>query len=329
MLPRKKKNPPAPTPAQSRPAAPKRKQPVSWVRTPMKTGAPDADATGLSSPSPLDQGPLIDPLDLFRLHTKRMEEKGVAIPLDPALEHLTAKNHFSDPAIGDGYHLPKINPELLCCFCDELLPASPSARFLKLSSYLQGVSEVKRRVSATNQLAFHLPFPRIADHCRLHQAESSTIPMGQNRGWPTQIEFSILPSRVRSHRQHLKNVCDRQIPSDFLRDALEAWETHGGRKVQSVSHEYSSFQIEQPGYYGVQGYKIILKELQSMFMRSAIQLAQPLDNDFLLRKVLIPEVVMCLIAEDYDLPVLDPRVRSHLEDSRSFGSVVFPDSDDE
>ncbi|KAA1121865.1 hypothetical protein PGTUg99_034221 [Puccinia graminis f. sp. tritici] len=79
----------------------------------MKTGAPDADATGLSSPSPLDQGPLIDPLDLFRLHTKRMEEKGVAIPLDPALEHLTAKNHFSDPAIGDGDHLPKINPGIV------------------------------------------------------------------------------------------------------------------------------------------------------------------------------------------------------------------------
>ncbi|KAA1077672.1 hypothetical protein PGT21_015665 [Puccinia graminis f. sp. tritici] len=52
--------------------------PSDVLRTPMKTGAPDADATGLSSPSPQDQGPLINPLDLFRLHTKRMEEKGVA-----------------------------------------------------------------------------------------------------------------------------------------------------------------------------------------------------------------------------------------------------------
>ncbi|EFP88488.2 uncharacterized protein PGTG_14066 [Puccinia graminis f. sp. tritici CRL 75-36-700-3] len=286
----------------------------------MKTGAPDADATGLSSPSPLDQGPLINPLDLFRLHTKRMEEKGVAIPLDPALEHLTAKNHFSDPAIGDGDHLPKINPELLCCFCDELLPASPSARFLKLSSYLQGVSEVKRRVSATNQLAFHLP----------------SIHLGSFPGLQT-TAVCIRQSPVRS--QWVK-IAAGQLKSSFQSSQAESDLTDSISKMYVIakSHRIFSGTHWRPGrlmgdgrskVYGVQGYKIILKELQSMFMRSAIQLAQPLDNDFLLRKVLIPEVVMCLIAEDYDLPVLDPRVRSHLEDSRSFGSVVFPDSDDE
>ncbi|KAA1101617.1 hypothetical protein PGT21_025987 [Puccinia graminis f. sp. tritici] len=89
-------------------------QPPSEVlRTPMKTGPPDADATRLSSPSPQTQGPLIDVLDLFRLHTKQMEERGLAIPLDPALEHLTAENLFSEPAIEDGDHLPKINPGIV------------------------------------------------------------------------------------------------------------------------------------------------------------------------------------------------------------------------
>jgi hypothetical protein len=42
-----------------------------------------------------------------------MEEKGLAIPLDPALEHLTAENLFSEPAIEDGDHLPKINPGIV------------------------------------------------------------------------------------------------------------------------------------------------------------------------------------------------------------------------
>ncbi|KNZ48520.1 uncharacterized protein VP01_5605g4 [Puccinia sorghi] len=55
--------------------------------------------------------------------------------------------------------------------------------------------------------------------------------------------------------------------------------------------------------YGIKGYEVIYKTLLDMFLSpSAIDntsfLGQPLAPEYLIRKVFIPEIALCLIAED-------------------------------
>lgn len=52
--------------------------------------------------------------------------------------------------------------------------------------------------------------------------------------------------------------------------------------------------------------------------------AGPFPPEFFIRRVLVPEVSMLLIAEDLGLPTSDPKVRITLEASRDFGNAVFP-----
>jgi hypothetical protein len=41
------------------------------------------------------------------------------------------------------------------------------------------------------------------------------------------------------------------------------------------------------------------------------------------------ETAKCLIAEDLGLALNDPQVETHLEQSQAFGSVLFPDEDED
>ncbi|KAI9612575.1 hypothetical protein H4Q26_007732 [Puccinia striiformis f. sp. tritici PST-130] len=86
----------------------------------------------------------------------------------------------------------EMDPDDLCCFCDEILPKNPSAAFLKANKKLRALPEVRARNKSKNPSALYLPFPQRAEHCQLHQAELTTIPDGINRGWPTQIDFGKL-----------------------------------------------------------------------------------------------------------------------------------------
>ncbi|KNZ49368.1 uncharacterized protein VP01_5064g1 [Puccinia sorghi] len=102
-------------------------------------------------------------------------------------------------------------------------------------------------------------------------------------------------------------------------------------KIHSVCYEMGSFGVEQPGYYGVQGYEVIYLTLASMFMSPAAlnetaRLAHPLSPDYFIRKVLVPETALRLIAEDLNTVLTDPLVYKTLEDSRAYGLAKFPDT---
>ncbi|KAA1106226.1 hypothetical protein PGT21_031296 [Puccinia graminis f. sp. tritici] len=212
----------------------------------------------------------------------------------------------------------------MCSFCDEILPIHPSARFIKLNQYLTGLREARPRFSTHNPNALHLPFPRVADHCRLHRAEQDLIPIGLQRGWPMTIDFAGLASRVASHQSYLRQIVLQEIPSVHFDLALENWNSLGPRKVQSMAHEMSTFHVEQPGYYGVQGFRVIMQTLHWIFKSPGIPLHNAMSNEYVMRKVLVAEVAKCLIAEDLGLSITDPKLQEHLEDSRVFGSVLFP-----
>ncbi|KAA1092421.1 hypothetical protein PGT21_002158 [Puccinia graminis f. sp. tritici] len=225
------------------------------------------------------------------------------------------------------------NPASLCPFCDKPLPENPSAGLVKHLEYLKNQPGVKRRKESKNPSALYLPFPMIANYCQRHRAEKQLIPMGLAKGWPSKIDFKTLPNRITSHLQYLNKICTREIASDFLDMALEEWSVQGPRKAQSVINEFGTFQIEQPGYYGSRGWEVICHTLKAIFLSPSrcdwtLEQALPLTPEFLLLKVLVPETALCLIADDLKLGVKDARVRTTLEESRTFGTVMFPDEDD-
>ena len=57
-------------------------------------------------------------------------------------------------------------------------------------------------------------------------------------------------------------------------------------------------------------------------------LAQPLPPEYFLRKVLVPETALGLIAQDINKPISDPIVREQLEKSRTYGAALFPEGDE-
>jgi hypothetical protein len=69
-----------------------------------------------------------------------------------------------------------------------------------------------------------------------------------------------------------------------------------------------------------------------MFMRPSvvnriIELVDPLTPDYFLRRVLVGETAPGLIAEDLGCQISNPLVQHTLEESRSFGAIMFPDVD--
>ncbi|KAA1090994.1 hypothetical protein PGT21_020046 [Puccinia graminis f. sp. tritici] len=204
----------------------------------------------------------------------------------------------------------------LCVFCDQLLPTNPSPNLVELGRYLKGRSDVLYRYHPKNKQALHLPFHVVADYCRMHHNKTEVIPMGQQRGWPTVIDFSQLHG---------------EKPSDFLDGALANWATLGPTKCQSVFYDIGSFDVEQPGYYGAQGFEVIYRTLYPLFVgymnATAAQLAAPLSPEYFLQKVMIPEAALGLIAQDMQLSPWNRLVRETLEASRQYGLAMFPDED--
>ncbi|POW09333.1 hypothetical protein PSTT_06894 [Puccinia striiformis] len=182
----------------------------------------------------------------------------------------------------------------------------PDQEMVKVMQYLQGVPEVKICKNSSNPAALYLPviWP-FGTHCDLHRAETSLIPLGISKGWPLTINFESLPDLVTVHQKYLKQICTGEIDSTFLRQALEFWKNLGPTKAQ-----------------------IIIHTLNHIFPESLGILHHLLSNEFLLSRVFVPEVAKCLIAEDFGLDVTDPKVQEHLEESRRFGTIVFPDKDD-
>ncbi|POV97240.1 hypothetical protein PSTT_15201 [Puccinia striiformis] len=249
-------------------------------------------------------------------------------------------------------------PEGLCRFCDERLPHPQSARLAALGTSLVRRREVARRYSRVNPLALHLPLddpPAQTDRSQSNSVPGSRqttaiIPMGIKQGWPTQIDFSKLSKSVpatsidhpaQKHTNHLSDrrvekladhlwaVIHKAVASDFWEPALSKWRTLGRTKCMSIFHEMDSFDTELPGYYGYQGFQLIYQQLVYMFLKSTLEtvtrLAHPLDPEYLLRKVLMPEAALCLIGQDMSLPMSHPKVRATLEQSREFGNAMYPD----
>ncbi|KNZ55298.1 uncharacterized protein VP01_2719g6 [Puccinia sorghi] len=128
-------------------------------------------------------------------------------------------------------------------------------------------------------------FSETAYYFSWHQAEMDLIPMGLEKGWPSEIDFENLHVPVYALVDHLWEVTKIDIPSYFRDITVKNWVILGFQKAQSVFHNKNSFEVEKPGYYGFKGFKIIYQTLRHIFMATTkiydtTQLADPLMPDY-------------------------------------------------
>lgn len=108
---------------------------------------------------------------------------------------------------------PDLDPTRLCPWCDELLPPAPSPHLQRLIDTARTRSVKDPR--PTNPLGLHADAAVLVNVCHRHRFEHKQIPLAHQRGWPTQIEWAKLGSRVRRHELHLQLLVD-DVDEEFL-----------------------------------------------------------------------------------------------------------------
>ncbi|KDE03404.1 hypothetical protein MVLG_06120 [Microbotryum lychnidis-dioicae p1A1 Lamole] len=235
-----------------------------------------------------------------------------------------------DPLLEGEDELP--DPSTLCPFCSSVLPSEPSKELSSLKKYLLGRPNVTPNPSKRNPLGKRLPVVETASFCRRHRWETSVIPEGKARGWPTTIDWEALPKRVgaREFSDHLSQIIMQRKPSRFFDIAKREWEAKGS-KINNILSEFKSSEVELPGYYGLIGQEKLIHLLNKLFVVDAPLLttykALPLDVSAYIRRVLVPETAVELIRRDLELDLGDPDTRGEAErvcqESREFGQAMF------
>ncbi|KNF06784.1 hypothetical protein PSTG_00099 [Puccinia striiformis f. sp. tritici PST-78] len=89
--------------------------------------------------------------------------------------------------------------------------------------------------------------------------------MESNKAGPptlSSINFTAASSVIRSIPS--VSVCAR-CPPCFFDQALDQYRVLGPHKARGFTNNFATFQVEQPGYYGMQGLKHIIQALNVMF----------------------------------------------------------------
>ncbi|KAA1098690.1 hypothetical protein PGTUg99_007234 [Puccinia graminis f. sp. tritici] len=218
-------------------------------------------------------------------------------------------------SINDSMQEAPIQPSLI----PPTRPKNPSAKLIELGKYLKRRGDVSRRYHPKNPAALHLP-QTIVDGI------TKRLKLSQ---WAASADGPIKSILTTFICRHLWAVLRGEVDSHFLAVAFENWKTHGRTRCLSVFHDIGSFDIEQPGYYGAQGFETIYRTLQTTWFRlhedKIAKLAHPMAPEYFLRKVMLPEVALGLIAEDMNLDIAHPLVRQTLTESRTYGLAMFPD----
>ncbi|BGP09303.1 hypothetical protein JCM10049v2_005167 [Rhodotorula toruloides] len=260
----------------------------------------------------------------------RGERGESAIPeATQALLRLRADRLDSPDPLLENDHLVA-DPDTLCPFCDAPFPDDPSDELLRLKRYLLSNPDAEHRPTMKNRKAIRLPNHVVATaaFCQRHRNEREVIPEGLANGYPRDIDFDELPKRIsRLLTEHLRSVLMGNTATPFLEPAIERVEAAGRRR--NIIGEYGSFDIEEPGYYGPRGLEVMFATIKRLFTEDmpllTAQRTHPLDINFYVRRVLVPECAVELIRHDFGLAqTTRERAEEIREDSRAYGKAVFP-----
>ncbi|TDL13431.1 hypothetical protein BD410DRAFT_689038, partial [Rickenella mellea] len=216
---------------------------------------------------------------------------------------------------------PTVDPRTLCPYCDQPLPEHPTEILQQL---LHTVLEISRKdPRKTNPLGLKADVKQFVAVCQRHRFETKYLTMAKAAGWPTEIDFEALPTRISAMRESLQKIVDGVEPSPFLEDVEHDIRANGTRMALSLKGDFQTFDRIQPGYYGLRGRFIITNALYNLFLGKK----EPLESGLLTPEryvdlVLLPETAVRLIA--LDMGIGRQAAMVVMKNSAKFGQHMFP-----
>ncbi|KAI5116349.1 hypothetical protein M0805_002254 [Coniferiporia weirii] len=218
------------------------------------------------------------------------------------------------------------DPNTLCPYCDMPFPTDPSPLLTNMVNRIRKISYRDPRPS--NALGLKAPLLSYVNMCQRHQFEATLLPQARAKGWPTYINFTALPVRVKALKSQLESYMLNKESSLFWLELKKEIDKKGVRRVMGISDQFNTFEKSQPGYYGEQGSVIIYQTLYSLFPVQSIDARRvaPLTPTEFIQRVLVPEAATALVQEDMGFDDKGDAVRT-LRESSKFGTAMFPDMD--
>ncbi|CAG8495488.1 2431_t:CDS:2, partial [Scutellospora calospora] len=156
--------------------------------------------------------------------------------------------------------------------------------------------------------------------CEIHYMETTIVPDGIQKGYPTEINFALLNSRIIQMKDELLNIINRKTKSYYYDFALRVCNEIGQRKASNPMTIMGRYNTFKPGYYSSRGLDIISSVLSDLFLYTNVltsDLAYPKSQIDYLLEVLVPETALRLISQDRGNIELED-ARKIMEDSSSF-----------
>lgn len=85
--------------------------------------------------------------------------------------------------------------------------------------------------------------------CTLHRSESRLLPIAKKNGWPTEIDWAKVQTRVRAPKmiEQLADVVRGKDKNSFLLFAKERAEKVGAAMARTAKGQFEVFEKAQPG----------------------------------------------------------------------------------
>ena len=98
-----------------------------------------------------------------------------------------------------------------------------------------------------NALGLKAPLISYIDLCQRHRFESKLLPKARKNGWPTSIDFSILPGRVRALERDLRSYLLEKDKSHLWQLLKKEIDEKGALRVMGIQGQFNNFERSQPG----------------------------------------------------------------------------------
>ncbi|CAG8856809.1 17974_t:CDS:1, partial [Gigaspora margarita] len=79
--------------------------------------------------------------------------------------------------------------------------------------------------------------------CEIHQAETTIVPNGIQKGYPMQIDFDLLETRIFQMKDKLFDIINRKINSYYHDFALKICNEMGSRKASTPMALMAYFEV--------------------------------------------------------------------------------------
>jgi hypothetical protein len=160
---------------------------------------------------------------------------------------LGTKGSFSDRLLSNLTNIDFTDPDTICPYCYEPMPAIRSPTLLTLLTQARKHARLSPRI--TNSKGLTAPVERYVDVCQRHSFETELLPHAIAQGWPQEIEFERVPERVKGEDilAVLRGVVQRPERSWWWNEVLNDVKKGGRRAVVGVQGQFATFDRALPG----------------------------------------------------------------------------------